>query len=195
MKRHLTIPNVLSASRILFLPLLVYLVLIDARFVFLWLYLIIGATDAFDGIIARRFNQVSEFGKTIDSAADLLFYLATAWFIYRLYPDYILANQTLLFSFFGLLGFSFILSAILIKAPVMMHTTLLRYAAVLVYFLVIFSYSMDTTLFLRFILIFYLIGFTEEIFIFIFFPGFDRDAKSIWHLYQEKKALQNMVKK
>jgi cardiolipin synthase len=187
-KSHLTLPNVLSISRIIFLPVLVYLVLIEARLVFLWVYLLVGATDAFDGIIARKFNQVSEFGKTIDSTADLLFYLATAWFIYRLYPEPILANQTLLFSFFGLLGFSFVLSAILLKAPVMMHTTLLRYGAVLVYFLVIFSYSLDTTLFLRFILIFYLIGFSEEILIFIFYPGFDRDAKSIWHLHQEKKS-------
>lgn len=189
MKKMITVPNILSASRIILLPVLIYLVLVDARLVFLWLYLIVGATDAFDGIIARKFNQVSEFGKTIDSVADLLFYIATAWFLYQLYPAYILANLTLLFSFFGLLGFSFILSAILIKAPVMMHTNMLRWAAVLVYMLVISSYFLDTTLFVRFILIFYLIGFTEEIFIFILYPDFDRDAKSIWHLYQDKKKI------
>lgn len=189
MKKMITVPNILSASRIILLPVLIYLVLVDARLVFLWLYLIVGATDAFDGIIARKFNQVSEFGKTIDSVADLLFYIATAWFLYHLYPAYILANLTLLFSFFGLLGFSFILSAILIKAPVMMHTNMLRWAAVLVYMLVINSYFLDTTLFVRFILIFYLIGFTEEIFIFILYPDFDRDAKSIWHLYQDKKKI------
>lgn len=187
MIRHMTVPNFLSASRIIFLPVLIYLVLIDARLIFLGFYLVVGATDAIDGYVARRFNQVSEFGKTIDSVADLLFYIATAWFLYQLYPDYILANSVLLFTFFGLLGFSFVVSAIVVKTPVMMHTNMLRWAAVLVYMLVISSYFLDTTLFVRFILIFYLVGFTEEILIFIFFPNFDRDAKSIWHLYQEKK--------
>ena len=187
MKKNFTIPNILSASRIIFLPVLVYLVLIDARLAFLWVYLLIGATDALDGYVARHFNQVSELGKTIDSVADLFFYISTAWFLYQLYPDYILANQTLLFSFLGLLAFSFILSAIIVKAPVMMHTNMLRWAAVLVYALVISSYFVDTTLFVRFILIFYLVGFTEEILIFIFYPDFDRDAKSLWHLYQDHK--------
>lgn len=189
MIRHMTVPNVLSASRIIFLPVLIYLVFIDARLFFLGLYLVVGATDAVDGYVARRFNQVSEFGKTIDSVADLLFYIATAWFLYQLYPDYILANSTLLWTFFGLLGFSFILSAIIVKAPVMMHTNMLRWAAILVYMLVISSYFIDTTLFVRFILIFYLVGFTEEILIFILYPDFDRDAKSIWHLYQDKKKI------
>ena len=188
MKNIFTLPNALSASRLIFLPVLIYLVLIEDRFLFLWVYLIIGSTDAFDGYIARKTKQVTEFGKTIDSLADIFFYVATAWFIYRLYPDYLMPNYSLLLGFFGLLALSFVISGILYKVPIMMHTSLLRYAAVLVYALVIFSYFFNTTWFVAFILIFYLIAFLEEILIFVFFPGFDRDAKSIWHLYQTKKS-------
>lgn len=187
MKQWMTIPNVLSVSRIVFLPVLVYLAWIDARFVFLWIYLIVGATDTLDGILARKLNQVSEIGKTLDSVADLLFYLATAWFIYRLYPDVVLNNLNLLLAFFGLLGFSFVVSFALFKTPVMMHTNMLKWGAVLVYLLLFFSYFFDTTLFMRSILVFYLVGFTEEILIFILYPDFDRDAKSIWHLYRDAK--------
>lgn len=188
MKNIITLPNLLSASRLIFLPILIYLVLIEERFMFLWGYLIIGSTDAFDGYFARKFKQVSEFGKTIDSVADIFFYIGTAWFIYRLYPDYLLPNYTLLLAFFAFLALSFIISGMLYKVPIMMHTSLLRYGAVLIYALVIFSYFLDTTWFVGFILIYYFLAFTEEIMIFILFPGFDRDAKSIWHLYQAKKT-------
>lgn len=188
MKNIITLPNLLSASRLIFLPVLIYLVLIEERFIFLWGYLIIGSTDAFDGYIARKFNQVSEFGKTIDSTADIVFYVATAWFLVRLHPDYLMPNYTLLMAFFAFLALSFVISGVLYKKPIMMHTSLLRYAAVLVYALVIFSYFLDTTWFVAFILVWYFIAFMEEILIFIFFPGFDRDAKSIWHIYQANKT-------
>lgn len=188
MKNIWTVPNFLSASRLIFLPILIYLVLIEDRFMFLWGYLILGSTDAFDGYIARKFNQVSEFGKTIDSTADIVFYVATAWFLYRLYPDYLMPNYTLLMAFFAFLALSFVISGVLYKVPIMMHTSLLRYAAVLVYALVIFSYFLDTTWLIAFILMWYFIAFLEEILIFILFPGFDRDAKSIWHIYQSKKT-------
>ncbi len=187
MKNILTVPNLLSMSRIIFLPVLIYLVLIEERFMFLWGYLILGSTDAFDGYLARKFKSVSEFGKTIDSFADVFFYIGTAWFIYRLYPDYLMPNWNLLMGFFGLFALSFLISSILYKVPIMMHTSLLRYGAVLIYILVIMSYFFDTTLFVGFILFYYLIAFTEEIFIFILHPGFDRDAKSIWHLHASKK--------
>lgn len=188
MKNIFTLPNLLSASRLIFLPVLIYLVLVEERFLFLWGYLIVGSTDAFDGYFARKFKQVSEFGKTIDSVADIFFYIGTAWFIYRLYPEYLSPNYPLLFGFFAFLALTFIISGMLYKVPIMMHTSLLRYGAVLIYALVIFSYFLDTTWFVGFILIYYFLAFGEEVLIFLLFPGFDRDAKSLWHLHQAKKT-------
>jgi len=56
-KRYLTVPNFLSASRAVFLPLLFYYILTDRPGLFLIGYIILGSTDFFDGIIARKFNQ------------------------------------------------------------------------------------------------------------------------------------------
>ena len=183
-----TIPNLLSLSRIVFLPLLYVFALMDLRLAFLIAYILIGSTDAFDGYIARKYNMVSEFGKTIDSFADILFYVSTAYFLFVLYPERLLANSVLVITFFVQFIFSFILSAILIKKPVMMHTMMLRYTAVLVYVLVVTSYFFDTTLFLSVILILYIVGFAEEMLIFVFYGDVDRDTKSIFHL---KKAQKN----
>lgn len=182
-----TVPNALSFSRIVFLPLLIAFAWFEWRLAFTVGYILVGSTDAFDGYIARKFNQVSEFGKTIDSLADVLFYLASAWFLHRLYPQYLEPNQRLLFVFFSIFALSFIVSAIRLGVPVMMHTSILRYNAVLVYALIFFSFFFNTTLFVALILIIYIIGFMEEILIFLIYGDVDRDTPSILTLIQSKK--------
>ena len=182
MKKNVNVPNALSLSRIIFLPLLFALVIWDFRLAFLVLYILVGSTDAFDGFVARRFNQVTEFGKTIDSVADLLFYISTAWFLYRLYPEYLIPNMPLLIGFFGVLALSFVVSAIFCGKPILMHTFILRMNAVLVYFLIVFSYFTNTTYFVTLILALYIIGLIEEMIIFIKYGEVDRDVPSLFHL-------------
>jgi cardiolipin synthase len=159
----------------------------DMTAAFIISYIILGSTDFFDGLIARRFNQTSEIGKALDSIADLPFYISSAYFLYRLFPEYLEPNQLLLLLFFGLLFLSFIVSAILCKKPIMMHTTLLRLNGVLVYALIIFSFFFNTTLFVSAILIIYFIGFTEEIIIFIKYGEVDPDTPTIFSLSDKSK--------
>jgi phosphatidylglycerophosphate synthase len=99
-KKYMTIPNALSLSRLIFLPLLYLFILADHLTAFLIGYILIGATDFFDGLIARRFNMTSEIGKALDSIADLFFYISSAWFLYYLYHS-ILHQHVLLIMFFS----------------------------------------------------------------------------------------------
>ena len=188
MAHRRTVCNLLSASRIVFLPCLYLMVHLGYHRLFWVSYILVGATDYFDGVAARRLNQVSEFGKELDSFADLLFYLSSAYFLNYLFPAVIAANRHYLIVFFMLLGFSFVLSAMLFGRPIMMHTFLLRLNAVLVFLVVATSFWFDTTLFVRMILLLYVIGFMEEIMIFIFFGNVDRDTKSILHLIRGKQV-------
>lgn len=74
--------NALTLSRIVATPLLVILMLSDmpmATWAALTLYLIIAATDWFDGWIARNYNQGSDFGRVMDPIADKI--LVAAMFI------------------------------------------------------------------------------------------------------------------
>lgn len=183
----LTLPNLLSASRIFLLPFLYLLLYFGLNQVFLVVYILVGSTDFFDGILARKLNQVSHFGKELDSLADLLFYISSAYFLYLLQPEAIAANSTYLVVFFSLLGFSFILSGILFRRPVMMHTMILRYNAVMVFFVLVASFWIDTTLLVRLVAIIYIIGFIEEILIFIFFGNVDPDTRSIFHLLKNRQ--------
>jgi cardiolipin synthase (CMP-forming) len=178
----LNVPNVLSLSRALFLPVLFILVLMDMRTAFLVGYIILGSTDFFDGLFARLLHQKTELGKKLDSIADVLFYLSTAWFLYRLYPEYLEPNYTLLNVFFGFFFISFVVSGITCKKPIVMHTFLLKLNAVFVYFMMIFSYFIDTSLFIAVILVTYMIAFVEEMIIFVRYGEVDPDTLSVFSL-------------
>ncbi|HSW34987.1 MAG TPA: CDP-alcohol phosphatidyltransferase family protein [Candidatus Limnocylindrales bacterium] len=183
-----TVPNLLSASRIVMLPGLFLLLHLDQYPLFLVAYILVGSTDYFDGFYARKFNQVSHYGKELDSLADLLFYVSSAYFLNYLHPEVIAANQVYLITFFSLLGFSFLLSAVLFRRPVMMHTFILRWNAVMVFIIIVSSFWLDVTMLTRIVLLVYMIGFTEEMLIFILFGNVDPDTKSIVHLFAAKKS-------
>jgi len=72
-RRVATVPNALSAIRILFIPAFVALLLKEDTRVagFLVLGLVVS-TDWVDGYLARRTGQVSELGKVLDPVADRL---------------------------------------------------------------------------------------------------------------------------
>lgn len=176
------LPNILSLSRIVLLPVLFMFLYSGNSHLFLGAYILVGSTDFWDGFLARRLGLISSLGKTLDSIADLFFYISSAYFLYFLFPEIILANKYYLMVFFSLLGLSFIISGFLFRKPVMMHTSLLRFNGVLVYLVVIFSFWFNTTFLVRAAILSYLAGFSEEILIFIFFGNVDPDTKSIFHL-------------
>jgi cardiolipin synthase (CMP-forming) len=72
-KRLWTASNLLSLSRILFVAPISWLLADPAPESRLWALFVIMiamATDLLDGLLARRMNQVTEFGKIIDPLAD-----------------------------------------------------------------------------------------------------------------------------
>lgn len=70
-KRVCTVPNFISLTRILFVPLFCWMLFISKdRWGAALLWGALGATDWVDGWWARRFNAVSELGKLLDPLAD-----------------------------------------------------------------------------------------------------------------------------
>jgi cardiolipin synthase (CMP-forming) len=185
--RYVTVPNALSASRIVFLPLLYALCLSRMEVAFVIAYALIGATDCLDGLFARWLNQRSEVGKILDSWADLGLYVSSAFFMARLHMDYLRPNLLFLYLFFGLLGLSLVISAIRLKKPVIMHTIVLKVDAILVYFLVIFSTFFNTTVFVTVVLAAYSLGFVESILIFLLHDDVDPDSPTVFNVRPEPK--------
>jgi cardiolipin synthase len=72
-RRILTVPNFLSAIRILLIPMFVFLLLEeDTRLAGFLLLGAVVSTDWVDGYLARRTGQVTELGKVLDPIADRL---------------------------------------------------------------------------------------------------------------------------
>ena len=69
----LTVPNLLTLSRIFAVPILVFLLWrpspVDYAVTFV-LYCIVGITDYFDGYLARAQGQISRLGQFLDPIAD-----------------------------------------------------------------------------------------------------------------------------
>ena len=110
------VPNGLTFLRFLGIPLFVYLTLVvEADGWAIVVLAIGGATDYFDGKIARAWNQTSRFGELADPAIDRLYILATLivflirevvplWMIAILVGrDLILGFLTIMMSIRGLL--------------------------------------------------------------------------------------------
>ena len=69
----LTIPNLLSLLRLMMIPLIIWLYCGAERYyVAVGVIVLSGLTDVADGIIARKCNMVSDFGKILDPVADKL---------------------------------------------------------------------------------------------------------------------------
>lgn len=69
---NLTVPNILTVSRILLIIPFLILFFYDYYVVALVVLIFSGITDILDGYIARRFNQISQLGQYLDPLADKL---------------------------------------------------------------------------------------------------------------------------
>ena len=79
-----TIPNLLSIFRIFLLPIYLYFVLRQSFYIAGAVIVVSGLSDYLDGVIARRYNQVTDLGKVLDPFADkltqLFLILSMAWY-------------------------------------------------------------------------------------------------------------------
>jgi len=78
--RLINIANGLTAARILLVPYFAYLLISDREKSALLVFAICGATDALDGLLARRLKQRTLVGALLDPIADKLL-MATAFIV------------------------------------------------------------------------------------------------------------------
>jgi len=87
----LTAANQLTLLRMLLIPALVILILYGVNGWALAVFVIAGATDAMDGLLARWWGQRTSLGAVLDPIADKLLVLST--FVVLTLPDLDLPNQ------------------------------------------------------------------------------------------------------
>ena len=71
-----TIPNFMSLFRLALVPFILWIYLTGEYSIAAALVLLSALTDVFDGIIARKFNMVSDLGKVLDPLCDKVTHIA-----------------------------------------------------------------------------------------------------------------------
>ncbi|MFH1054113.1 MAG: CDP-diacylglycerol--glycerol-3-phosphate 3-phosphatidyltransferase [Candidatus Woesearchaeota archaeon] len=80
----LNIPNQITIARIILIPIFIltlFLPIGNNNIIAAFIFLIIALTDHLDGYLARKLNQITDFGKLIDPLADKLLVLSALIFL------------------------------------------------------------------------------------------------------------------
>lgn len=85
-RSRLTLPNLLTGFRFVAAPGLLVLAWNGQGVFFMVLLAVAFVTDLLDGLVARMTDQVTEFGATLDSWADVVNYLTVAVACWWLWP-------------------------------------------------------------------------------------------------------------
>lgn len=150
----LTVPNLLSISRLLLLPLILFFLSKKLYFLGLIFISISWLTDTFDGYLARKLNQVSDLGKILDHLVDKIWVgsilvalvmttnldfkivlaviirdlLITAGFIFLMKKKNIVSKSSLLGKITGFLFALLILASLLNREKELLTITYLTWA-------------------------------------------------------------------
>ena len=111
--KWLTIPNLFSLARIVSVPVLIYISLIDRPNLFLILATLSLTTDAIDGYLARKLNQITNLGTTLDSVGDMMMYFTMPLCGWILWPEMII--KEIIYIIFVMIAFFVPMIAGLIK--------------------------------------------------------------------------------
>ena len=72
---HINLPNLLTLSRVAFIPVLVIVFYVPFQYHLITaagIFTLASITDAIDGYVARRLGQITQFGAFLDPVADKL---------------------------------------------------------------------------------------------------------------------------
>ena len=135
--RIVTVPNILSVSRIILLPIVLLLLFKHQNAAAIAVMLVSWTTDALDGYIARKLNQVSNLGRVLDHLVDKVWVgsvLATLVFIRNL--PFFLAAAVILRDLLILAGSGVIMKrrGLFVQSDVVGKITGFAFAMMIVYY-------------------------------------------------------------
>ena len=182
----LSVANMLSILRLLFVPVLVILAVRGNSH---WFLLILAGSllsDVLDGYLARLLGQVSDFGAKLDSLGDALTYAVMIFGLYQLWPA--IFHDQLEYLISATLSFVVPLLLALVKFGEYpsYHTVGAKIAAVLIapaYYLLIL---MGADMLFRAVILFYLAVALEEIIITLLLKHPITNVGSVWQLIRGK---------
>ncbi len=117
-KYSMTISNVITISRLVLLPIIIYFILVDRRSIAFIIMFVSLLSDGLDGYLARKLNQESRLGRFLDPLCDKIFLAAIliTLFVVGAVPIWVLL-VIVLRDFLILLGSYFLLKSRSVVEP------------------------------------------------------------------------------
>lgn len=180
--KWLTIPNIFSILRIVSVPILIYISIIDRSNLFLILAAFSLSTDAIDGYLARKLNQVTTLGTTLDSVGDMLMYFTMPLCGWLLWPEMIM--KEIVYIIFVMLAFIVPTLAGLIKFGRMpsYHTYLAKSSTIFISIATLIWFITKWSLLFKIAVIIQVCVMIEYIAITIKLKKWRGNIPSYWHL-------------
>jgi phosphatidylglycerophosphate synthase len=176
----LNLPNVISSIRVALVPVLVLLVIQKQADIFLWILACSLFTDGVDGYLARRLNQVTEFGIRLDSWADLITYTVMLFALIQLWPKIFESESNYLVIAFS----SWIVPVLVCQARFgcfpSYHTLAAKIAAVSIAPAYFVAVIWGETLMFRGVLMFFLWVALEQVIITSILPRWQGNVSGFW---------------
>ena len=176
----LNLPNVVSSIRVALVPVLAFLALQNQTDVFLWVLAFSLLTDGVDGYLARRFDQVTEFGVRLDSWADLITYTVMLFGLMQLWPEIFESELNYLVAAFS----SWIVPLLVCQSRFgclpSYHTLAAKIAAVSIAPAYFIAVIWGDTLMLRGVLLFFLWVALEQVIITSILPRWQGNIPGVW---------------
>ena len=189
MKELLNIPNLITISRLLAFPLILYFA-IDGKETLFTIFLVINLiSDAIDGFIARKFNMETEIGARLDSFADNLTYVLVFIGIYVFKLEEFLPYMISFLFFIGILLLTVIFSLIKFRKFPSLHLYSTKIGGYIqgAFFICLFTLGFFTP-FYYLVISWGIIGAFESIAIQMIIPEMRSNVKGLYWVLKEKKA-------
>ncbi len=177
----LTVPNIISLLRIASVPVLLTLAWYQFPITFLILFAIALATDALDGYLARKLNQITELGTKLDTWGDTAMYFSAPICGYWLWPDLVSRDFLTILIFW--IAFIIPIIAAVLKFGRMpsYHTILAKINTILLSFAVLIWFVFGFPWLFRFAVSLELLIMVEYLAITIYLKEWKGNIPSYWH--------------
>ena len=131
--RFWNMPNSVTFLRVLCVPALWVLALLNLNHIFILVFTFAGFTDAADGYLARRLRQTTAFGAWFDSFADNLVAISLLPWFWLLLNEFVITHLTTLLVILTLFVLNLVVGMLKFKRMIHYHLYSSKLSTMLLY--------------------------------------------------------------
>ena len=182
----LTIPNILSLSRIILAPLLIVAGYFGIEVLFFMIFGLMLLSDVLDGFLARILHQTSEIGAKLDSYGDIATYLTAPLAAWLLWPELMYAQRYYIFLAIFIYVLPALFALIKFHQLVNYHTWITKLSAVVMCVGMLILFVFQNPFLFHVAILILCIEAIENILITLLIDTPRSDVRSLWHIYHTK---------